>query len=403
MDAWRRRFTTIVLGSAIASQLPITTATWAWFYQSRVASRTQLTVTVALSALLTIAVASRVLLARLREWRDGYKRRWHRVWLLEMPYYAFYAAAWFWILAIVPAGLLTWLLTALNQQPLAPAKFVYALTAVSYVVGLYSVYVRKWWTPVTQITCELDALDPALDGLVIAQLSDLHCGPNMPRWFLSHLARRASNLGAELVVMTGDFITEGEGYLDDVTFVADCASAFLGVFCSLGNHDYFGTEDGVVRAIERSGAKLLRNDGVVLTRNNGAAFFLAGVDDTWTHRDSVPAALAARPSAMPAIMLAHDPLLFEQIQKHADVALTLAGHTHGGQLSVPFLSRLTNLGRVKFAQSLGLFFSEDHRSAMYVHPGNGTSGPPIRFGVAPAIARVVLKRKSPANCQEHQP
>jgi uncharacterized protein len=99
-------------------------------------------------------------------------------------------------------------------------------------------------------------------------------------------------------------------------------------------------------------------------------------------------ALAERPSGVATVLLAHDPEQFPKAVARG-VALTLAGHTHGGQIAVPFLGRWFSFSHIAHNFHIGLY--RDGRSALYVHPGLGTTGPPIRIGVAPAVVILTLR------------
>jgi predicted MPP superfamily phosphohydrolase len=135
---------------------------------------------------------------------------------------------------------------------------------------------------------------------------------------------------------------------------------------------------------------VLRNRGLEL-RRDGAAIYLAGVDDTWSHRHDLPRALAARPPGMPAVLLAHDPVLFPEAASQG-VDLVLSGHTHGGQVAVPLLARKLNLARLITRFTSGLYKSGN--STLYVNRGLGTTGPPVRLAVAPEIAVLTLRRST---------
>ena len=94
-----------------------------------------------------------------------------------------------------------------------------------------------------------------------------------------------------------------------------------------------------------------------------------------------------RPAGSTAILLAHDPNRFDHAAK-AGADLVLSGHTHGGQIAMPFFARW-NLARFGYPYNVG-FYRRD-RSVLYVHPGLGTTGPPIRIGAAPEVTILVLK------------
>ena len=121
---------------------------------------------------------------------------------------------------------------------------------------------------------------------------------------------------------------------------------------------------------------------------DGAKFFLAGVDDTWTKRANLEMALSTRPDGMPTVLLQHDPDHFPRAVKR-DVSLVLSGHTHGGQVAMPFLARYINASKLAHHFHVGIYTKGE--STLYVHPGLGTTGPPFRLGAAPAIVYLKLR------------
>jgi predicted MPP superfamily phosphohydrolase len=132
---------------------------------------------------------------------------------------------------------------------------------------------------------------------------------------------------------------------------------------------------------------VLRNEGITLRRGT-SQLFLAGVDDTWTKRASVSRALSGCPKGTRSVLLAHDPDLFAEAATHG-ASLVLSGHTHGGQIALPFFARYVSLARIAHRQYLGIYRQGD--ATLYVHPGLGTTGPPIRLGAAPEVAVLTLR------------
>ena len=110
----------------------------------------------------------------------------------------------------------------------------------------------------------------------------------------------------------------------------------------MGNHDYFGaTASRSSRMLRARGVGVLRNEGVVIERD-GAKLWLAAIDDTWTRRDDIERAMRDRPAGATTVLLAHDPNRFDAAAD-AGANVVLSGHTHGGQIGVPFLYRVANL------------------------------------------------------------
>jgi predicted MPP superfamily phosphohydrolase len=269
---------------------------------------------------------------------------------------------------------------------LAPGFFMWCYLSGLVVCG-YGVLVRRRWLVTRRVDVAIRGLDKKLDGYRIVQLSDLHIGALTPPSWGERWVRRANAENADMVVVTGDMVTSGVAFHDDIGRLMGGLRGKDGVFVSMGNHDYFGEGEPLVTRILEGGARVLRNEGLEVERD-GARLFLAAVDDTWTRRANLERALEARPEGVPTVLLAHDPDRFPQYVKKK-VDLVLAGHTHGGQVAVPFLARHVNASKLAHPYHLGMY--KDGDATLYVHPGLGTTGPPIRLGVAPAIVVLTLR------------
>ncbi len=295
------------------------------------------------------------------------------------PFFAWWvAAASFALLALAIAPLAA--LLDLPMRPLAAATGALALA-----IGLRSIWRRP---RVVRVDLGFPDLPAAFDGYRIAQISDVHCGPFAPEKRVSSWCWRASHLGADLVAVTGDLIASGTSHIEAVARALGGLEAPDGVVACMGNHDYFGAGEPLVLALERHGLRVLRNTSDVLSRGD-ASLVIAGVDDTWTGRAQLPRALAGSPAGSFPILLAHDPDMFPEAAR-LGVRLTLSGHTHGGQIGVPFLARRWNLARIATRFTAGLYHNGP--SMLYVNRGVGTSGPPIRVGVPAEITLFTLRR-----------
>jgi predicted MPP superfamily phosphohydrolase len=217
-------------------------------------------------------------------------------------------------------------------------------------------------------------LVPAVVATVVAPAIDVVGGapPHLP-------------MGA--YVVTGDLVTSGTEYHGDIAEVVAELRAKHGVFVSMGNHDYFGEGEPLISMLRERGVRVLRNEGLLL-EHAGAPLWLAGIDDTWTRRDDMHRALAGRPASAPAVLLAHDPVRFDAAAD-AGVELVLSGHTHGGQIAVPFAARALSLATLAHRYNVGVY--RRGRATLYVHPGLGTTGPPMRLGAAPEVTILVLR------------
>jgi len=280
--------------------------------------------------------------------------------------------------------------------PLALLAFVFAprvAFVLAYAAGLvlaaYGAIFRRRAFSIERTTIEIPGLDPALDGYRIAHLSDLHIGPWTPRAWGLRWARAANALDCDLAVVTGDLIMSGTAFHDDAADVVGALRAKDGVLVAMGNHDYDHGAGGeaLVAAVESRGARVLRNEGV-----DKRGLFVAGIDDRWSRRADLDRVFSQRPRDAITVLLAHDPADFEGAAERG-AHLVLSGHTHGGQLAVPFAARHANLGRFHRRHTLGIY--RRGKTSLVVHPGLGTSGPPVRLGVAPAIVEITLRACAP--------
>lgn len=267
------------------------------------------------------------------------------------------------------------------------------LFVTSYGLGLslsaYGVWIRARRARVQRIEIPVPELDPALDGYRIAQLSDLHVGSLLSKRSAAAWIRAANAEGADLVALTGDYVTSGVAFHEDIADLLGGLRATDAVVAVLGNHDYFGHGEPLASLLRERGVLLLRNERHTVRRGAGASLEIAGADDTWTRRADVDRAMRGWDGSRPLIALAHDPSLFPDFVRHG-AALVLSGHTHWGQLGVPFAAHRYNLARRVFRFSAGLY--REGGSTLYVNPGLGTTGPPVRFGSPPEITVFILRR-----------
>jgi predicted MPP superfamily phosphohydrolase len=307
---------------------------------------------------------------------------------VDIPYFVHWCAA---LWTLVPAAIESIVLPIASLVRGEPAHVPVGAYMFTYLSGLavsaYGVLVRRRWFRVVPREVRVAGLPAAFDGLRIAHLSDLHIGTLTPRPWGMRWARAANAQSPDLTVVTGDIVTSGNAYDEAIADVLGELRAPRGVFSSMGNHDYFGDEESLVARLRARGVRVLRNEGVVIEKD-GARLWLAAIDDTWTRRDDLGRALAGRPDGAVTVLLAHDPNRFDQAAD-AGVELVLSGHTHGGQVAVPFVARALNLARIAYKYSLGVY--ERGRSTLYVHPGLGTTGPPVRLGAAPEVTILLLR------------
>lgn len=319
---------------------------------------------------------------------EDWHRPWWQTWFVDLPYF------WHWctcVFCLVPSFvylMLEPMIDFARGAPIGPSAGYFMWTyAAGLVVCGYGCSLRRWFFVTRRVDVKVRGLDPRLDGFTIAQLSDLHIGALTPLWWGMRWARAANATGADIVVITGDMVTSGVAFHEDIAELVGALRGRDGVYVIMGNHDYFGEGEPLVSLLKARSARVLRNEGVTLERD-GAKLFLAGIDDRWTKRANIDAALEDRPEGVPTVLLAHDPEEFPSAVER-NVELVLSGHTHGGQIAMPFLGRFINASSLAHSFHIGLYRQGD--STLFVHPGLGTTGPPMRLGVAPAIALLTLR------------
>ncbi len=241
---------------------------------------------------------------------------------------------------------------------------------------------------------ELTLASPNWRGqpLTIAVAADLHVGA--PHAGLAMLRRVVAGINAaqpDLILLPGDFIHHDKfsDMIDPETIAAELAQlkAPLGVFATLGNHDWWFGDERVRLALEKRGIKVLENAAVSLSTAAGP-LWLAGIGDDMTGNADPARAFAQVPAAARLIVMMHDPANAPDLPRQTAVAF--AGHTHGGQVRLPFFGALITPGRSPLRHALG--WIPDVPAPTYVTAGVGTSILPVRFNCPPEF--VVLHLRS---------
>ena len=260
----------------------------------------------------------------------------------------------------------------------------------------YSGEYERHHLEITRHTVELARLSPALDGLRIAQLSDFHYEQWTEPYFIREVVEQVNRLAPDLVPLVGDYVSEGPlPPARGAQMSYPCAEILSGIqcpqrWCVLGNHDAKVGPVIVTDALESHGLPVLANNYVPFERN-GARLWIAGVKDVGV---SDPDLHLAAPRGLqtarePVILLAHEPDFADRVVRHGGVDLMLSGHTHGGQVRLPFFGAMyvPPLGR-KYIE--GLFHLENGLQ-LYVNRGIGTVGVPFRFDCRPELTLITLR------------
>jgi predicted MPP superfamily phosphohydrolase len=270
---------------------------------------------------------------------------------------------------------------------MTPRLVVGALGLLLCVVGLAA---HAFWLEPSSLrvaNVEIRLPSPATPRLRVAVLSDLHVGaPYYGVRRLRDVVDRINSVDADIICFLGDFVTKGVvggGFVEPEAIAAELGRlhAPLGVMAVLGNHDRSYDGPRVYQALVANGITVLEDTAVSLSPPGGT-LWIAGVSDFWTAPHDVGRALSAVSDTVnPVILITHNPDVFPRVPPR--VLLTLAGHTHGGQVRLPFI------GAPAIPSRYGPRFAAGHivenGRHLFVSTGIGTSLLPVRFMVPPTI------------------
>ena len=231
----------------------------------------------------------------------------------------------------------------------------------------------------------------SFNQLRIVLISDLHVGsPYITIEKLRHVVATINERQPDLILMAGDFVIQdvlGGKFVGPEAIAAELKGlrAREGVFAVLGNHDWYYDGEHVMRALNSAGIRVRENDVAQIERD-GQSIWIAGLADYWTRPQQITTTLRKMPVQATIIVLTHNPDIFPRIP--SSVPLTLAGHTHGGQVNLPLLGR--RVVPSEFNQQYAIGHIEENGHHLYVTPGIGTSILPVRFRVPPEITVITV-------------
>ncbi len=253
----------------------------------------------------------------------------------------------------------------------------------------FGVYVATSRIEAREVEAHIPGLPPSLDGLRLAQLTDIHFGAFLGRRQLQRAVGMANDWRPHLAAVTGDFITDPGDPLDDCLRGLASLRASDGIYACCGNHEAYARVEAycAVRGA-RLGIHVLRGRSRLLRFGTGL-LNLAGVDHQRDRRSYLTGAERLLAPGAFNLLLSHNPDVFP-VAARQGFDLVLAGHTHGGQLAVELAGTSLNISRLYTPYVHGLYHRG--RSWLYVSRGIGTVGVPMRLGAAPEVTLLRLRR-----------
>jgi predicted MPP superfamily phosphohydrolase len=231
----------------------------------------------------------------------------------------------------------------------------------------------------------LRRLPRELDGFRVVQLSDIHHSPFTSREQIERAVETANSLQPDIIALTGDYVSKERAYAAPCAELLGALRARHGVYAVLGNHDHWTDAALITDLFRAEGITVLVNQGMRF-ENNGAAFWLAGVDDTMVGLEDLSLALAGSSSQEFKLLLAHNPIILRRAAR-AGVDLVLSGHTHGGQVSLRTERSASGRPRRRLLKGL----ARQGETQIYITRGLGTVVLPVRFGCPPEVSLLELR------------
>jgi hypothetical protein len=340
--------------------------------------------------------------------------------LLQAPFWSWIVCSLLGFLIVIPFGLADriaraarWLYKRVaqtdrtapvpNPVSLARRRFLertaLAMTTAPFVAGAYGMFYERLNLEISRRRIKIPLLPRAFDGFRIAQLSDIHIGPFMTAEEIRRYAGIANGLKPELVALTGDFVTWDPSTQSAVVEALAGVKAPFGVYGCLGNHEMWAAVEGsITRLFAHRGIRILRGERALI-RSGSEVINLLGVDyqsrsPMGPHGQRLVREYLEGVDRLMApdtanILLSHNPNTFDRAAEYG-IDLSLAGHTHGGQVTLEFVHPALSPSRLITPYVRGWF--EKPGGQLYVNRGIGTIFAPIRFGAPPEITIFELAR-----------
>lgn len=252
----------------------------------------------------------------------------------------------------------------------------------------YGNLVGAWDYEVTETVVSIKDLPDAFEGFRIAQVSDVHHGRLVSIDEVRRVVALANEARADMVALTGDYTTVGRQYVEPCAEALGELSAPEGVWAVLGNHDHKTDGPLTRQALRGRGINVLTNQNTEL-RRGADVLQLAGVDDWGWGKADFARTMSGVDMTRPSVLLSHEPMALD-VPETRGVSLILSGHTHGGQIVLPFVGAPAAYLWEHLKYLRGVY--ENEGTQLYVSRGTGVIGLPVRVGARPEVAVLRLQR-----------
>lgn len=275
----------------------------------------------------------------------------------------------------------------LNRRQFLTGLAATPLLAVS-ATAAYSRFVEPYYYRIVEQDVFIRDLPQAFENFRITQLTDIHHSRIVGLDEVRRVVGLAMSTKPDLIALTGDYTTTYPHFIEPCAEALGGLSAPEGVWAVLGNHDHYTDSELTQRALERNHIPVMNNINTTLRRSSDT-LQLAGIDDWSWAKDDWNRAFHGIDQNRPTVLLSHQPAVLDLTQAQR-ASLILSGHTHGGQVTLPFVGAPARLATKDLKYAHGLF--RQGATQLYVSSGTGVIGLPVRLGARPEISVIRLRR-----------
>lgn len=274
-------------------------------------------------------------------------------------------------------------------------KIAAVLIAAFLLITAYAYFIEPRRLVISEAILKVPHWSKELNGFKIVAISDIHAGSNsITEERLQKIAEAANAQNPDVIVLLGDYVSQIRGMRGPLKMPIEVIAENLkgmrakyGIYAVIGNHDHWYNEAKCREAFEKAGFKVLENEMASINLNR-KTISLIGIEDFWKrYKVDIKDQLSDINPQENIIGITHNPDSFDQTPDA--LSLLIAGHTHGGQVNIPFYGPPILVAKSEYTRG---HIEKDGKN-LYVTSGIGTSGPPVRFGVPPEIAVITLEAK----------